>query len=97
MSPGVDEAQVRHIAKLARLKLANAEVRLFAEQLTDILTYFKQIETVATDGVEPLSHPLPIASALRDDEPLPSLDSTQALANAPQREGRFFKVPKVFV
>jgi len=86
---------VRHIAKLARLKLSDDEVRLFAGQLGDILDHFKQLETVNTTGVEPLAHPLPVTNVLREDEPGVPFDPERALQNAPQREGSFFKVPPV--
>jgi aspartyl-tRNA(Asn)/glutamyl-tRNA(Gln) amidotransferase subunit C len=94
--PGlIDEGQVRHIAKLARLKVSDDEVRLFAGQLGDILDHFRQLETVNTAGVEPLAHPLPVTNVLREDEPGEPFDPDRALQNAPQREGSFFKVPPV--
>ncbi len=95
MASEIDEAQVRHIAKLARLNLSDDEVRLFAGQLGEILSYFKQLDEADTAGVEPLAHPLPVTNVLRDDEPGPAFDTDAALRNAPQREGRFFRVPKV--
>lgn len=95
MSGVIDEAQVRHVAKLARLNLSAEEVRLFAGQLADILAYVRQLETVDTEGVEPLAHALPVTDAVRDDTPGVTFNSAQALANAPQREARFFKVPAV--
>jgi len=91
----IDAAQVRHIAKLSRLKLTPAEVQLFAGQLAAILDYVRQLESVDTQGVAPLAHPLPLTNVVREDEPGMPLDGEQALANAPQREGRFFKVPAV--
>jgi len=94
--PGlIDEGQVRHIAKLARLKLSDDEVRLFAGQLGDILDHFRQLETVNTADVEPLAHPLSVTNVLREDEPGEPFDPNRALQNAPQREGSFFKVPPV--
>jgi aspartyl-tRNA(Asn)/glutamyl-tRNA(Gln) amidotransferase subunit C len=95
MSQSIDEAQVRHIARLARLNLCDDEVRLFAGQLGDILDYVRQLEAVDTTGVEPLAHPLPLVNVLRADEPQPCFETARALANAPQREGPFFKVPAV--
>ena len=91
----IDEAQVRHIAKLARLKLTEDEVQRFSGQLAEILAYFQQLDTVDTEGVEPLAHPMPITNVLREDEPHEPFDAQHALANAPQREGDFFKVPAV--
>ncbi len=95
MAGRIDESQVRHIAKLARLNLSDAEVHLFAGQLAEILDYFKQLEAVDTKGVEPLAHPLPLTNVVREDESGRSFDTDTALANAPQREGAFFRVPPV--
>lgn len=91
----IDEARVRHIAKLARLKLSDDEVRLFSDQLGQILDYVKQLESVDVSGIEPLAHPIDAANVLREDEPRASFDAERALQNAPQREGEFFRVPKV--
>ena len=95
MPAAIDEAQVRHIARLARLSLGADEVRLFAGQLAGILDYVKQLETVDTEGVEPLAHALPVTDVVRADEPGDTFDPETALRNAPQREGHFFKVPPV--
>lgn len=91
----IDETRVRHIAKLARLNLTDEEVRIFSGQLSRILDYVQQLERVNTDGIEPLAHPLPMTNVLRADEPHRSFSTQQALANAPAREGSFFKVPTV--
>lgn len=95
MAGAIDEAQVRHIAKLARLDLSEEEVRLFAGQLGDIVEYVKQLESVDTEGVEPMAHARPVTDVFRADVPGSSFNPEQALANAPQREGNFFKVPAV--
>ena len=95
MSRVIDEAEVRRVAKLARLKLSDDEVRLFAEQLTDILDYIKQIESLDTTQTAPLAHALPITDVLREDEPRDGLTHEQALANAPETERGFFRVPAV--
>jgi len=95
MSAVIDEAEVRRIARLSRLKLSAAEVRLFAGQLGRILDYVKQIESLDTAGVEPLAHALPVTNVLREDEPRAGFTSEQALANAPETEGECFRVPAV--
>jgi len=95
MSALIDEAEVRRIAKLARLKLSDDEVRVFAQQLAKILDYVKQIESLETDGVEPLAHALPVTDVLREDEPHESLSQRQALANAPETQRDYFRVPTV--
>jgi len=95
MRPIIDEAQVLHIARLARLKLSADEVKMFAEQLGRILAYVRQLEQLNTAGVEPLVHPLGAMDALREDLPRPGLSPEEALANAPQRHREFFRVPAV--
>ncbi len=95
MAQKIDESQVRHIALLARLNPTDDEVRQFSEQLSAILTYMDQLGEVDTADVQPTAHPLPISNVLRDDEPHACLSPDAALANAPQRDGHFFAVPKV--
>jgi len=95
MSALIDEAQVRRIAKLARLSLSDDEVRLFAGQLAHILEYVRQIESLDTEGVEPLAHAGGVTHVLREDEPRDGLSHQQALANAPETHGDCFRVPPV--
>jgi aspartyl-tRNA(Asn)/glutamyl-tRNA(Gln) amidotransferase subunit C len=89
-------AEVRTVAKLARLELADADLAQLQPQLAAILSYVEQLQKLDTAGVEPLAHPLPIANAFRDDQPSPSLPVDDALANAPVRLGNYFGVPAVF-
>jgi aspartyl-tRNA(Asn)/glutamyl-tRNA(Gln) amidotransferase subunit C len=95
MPTEIDQSQVRHIARLARLKLSDDEVALFAGQLAKIVEYVQQLQEVDTTGVEPMAHPLPIMNVLREDVPHVPFDTDTALANAPQRADGFFKVPPV--
>jgi aspartyl-tRNA(Asn)/glutamyl-tRNA(Gln) amidotransferase subunit C len=94
-SDKLDEAQVRHVAKLGRLKLADADVARYATQLTAILGYVAQLKSVDVTGVEPMAHPLPLKNVLREDEVRPGLSTEAVLANAPAKEGPYFAVPKV--
>ena len=91
----IDEAQVRKVAKLARLDLTDAEVAEFAGQLSAILDYVTRMNELNTEGVEPLAHCLPISNVFRDDTIKESLGTEKTLANAPQRDESFFKVPKI--
>ena len=95
MGHKIDEGQVRHIGHLSRLKPTDDEVHLFSEQLSAIVEYMDQLDEVDTADVPPTAHALPVHNVFREDEPHRSLDPDQALANAPQREGSFFAVPKV--
>ncbi len=95
MSEKLTEEEVRHVAKLARLKCSDAEIKEFTGQLGAILEYVAQLEEVDTENVEPLAHCLPVHNVFRKDEVRPSLSNEKALTNAPQRDGEFFAVPKI--
>ena len=95
MSDKINEQQVRHVAKLARLKITDDQVKTFTPQLNAILTYVAQLEQLDTSNVEPLAHCLPVSNVLRDDTIKPSLSNADALANAPAKDGEFFTIPKV--
>lgn len=91
----IDQAQVRKVAKLSRLELTEAEVEEFTGQLSAILDYVEKMNQLNTDDVEPMAHCLPISNVFRRDEIKESLGTEKTLANAPQRDGEFFKVPKI--
>ena len=93
MSLSADD--VRWVAHLARLELSADELAVITPQLQAIVAYVDQLRQVNTEGVEPLAHPLPIQNVFRSDEPTPSLPVEAALANAPAREGDFYRVPAV--
>jgi len=95
MSGKLTEDQVRHIAKLSRLQCTDEEIAMFTHQLGAILEYVAQLQELDTGNVEPLAHCLPIKNVFREDEVQPSLTADEALANAPQRDGDFFAVPKI--
>ncbi len=87
--------QVRHVAKLSRLSLSDAQVEHFAQQLSAVLEYVAKMNELDVAEVEPMAHPLDATNVFRDDEPSPGLGVDEALANAPRRDGAFFEVPKV--
>ena len=91
----IQEAEVRHIAKLARLQLADAEVATYAQQMGRILDFFGELAAMDTTGVPLTSHPVPVANAFRADEVRPPLPVAEVLANAPQPEGDYFRVPRI--
>ena len=95
MQQKIDAQQVRKVAKLARLELSEAEIEEFTGQLGAILEYVEKMNELDTTGVEPLAHCLPIASVFRADDVRESLGTEKTLANAPERDGSFFKVPKI--
>jgi aspartyl-tRNA(Asn)/glutamyl-tRNA(Gln) amidotransferase subunit C len=87
--------QVRWVAHLARLELTDEETATFTRDLTAIVDYVNQLQSVNTDNVEPLAHAVELANVFRADEPAESLPVDQALANAPQRQDDFYAVPAV--
>lgn len=87
--------RVTYAATLARLKLTDEEIARFAAQLDQILAYVDKLKSLKTESVPPTSHAIPMANVFRHDEVTPSLPVEAALANAPEREGSFFKVPRV--
>lgn len=93
--PVLDEKQVRHVAMLSRLKLSDADIGRYGHQLSSILGFVNQLSEVPVDGLEPMSHPLPLHNVLREDRVEPSLPLEQVLQNAPSHNGPFFTVPKV--
>ena len=86
---------VRKIALLSRLELSDDELAVLAPQLDAIVHYVDLLGEAPTEGVEPLAHALPVQNVFRDDEPAASLPVEQALANAPEKRGPFFRVPAV--
>ena len=95
MANKIDEAQVQQVAKLSRLELTDEEVSQFSTQLSAIFEYIEKLNELDTENVEPLAHCLPVHNVLREDVPKPSLSNEMALANAPDREDEYFKVPKI--
>ncbi len=95
MTHAITQDEVRHIAHLGRLKLTDAEVAEFTDELAAILDYINQLKEVDVEGVEPTAHAVAMHNAFRADEVRPSLSPETAVANAPQRHETFFKVPKV--
>jgi len=91
----IDQQIVRKVGKLSRIALSDAEVERFTLQLGKILDHVAQLNKLDTTGVEPMYHAVPVSNRFRADEPAPSLTPNQALANAPARDGDFFRVPKV--
>lgn len=95
MQQRIDVDQVRKVAKLARLALTEAEIEEFTGQLGAILGYVEKMNELDTSQVEPLAHCLPISNILRPDEVQESLGTERTLANAPDSDGPFFRVPKI--
>ncbi|MGE5588779.1 MAG: Asp-tRNA(Asn)/Glu-tRNA(Gln) amidotransferase subunit GatC [Clostridia bacterium] len=88
-------AEVDHVAMLARLTFDAGEKADMARQLSRIVEYVEKLNELDTEDVSPMAHAVPLRNVLRDDEVRPSFDPEEALLNAPDREGGFFRVPRV--
>lgn len=95
MSRVIDDTLVRHVGKLARIRLSDDEVARFARQLSAIVDYVGQLNELDVAGVQPLAHALDVHNVFRDDTPADSLPADLALREAPARDGGFFQVPQV--
>ena len=86
---------VEHIARLSRLALSDAEIEIMQAQLNGILGYIEKLNALDTTNVEPTSHAVPVVNVMRDDAPDRCLPRDEALQNAPDRAGEFFRVPRI--
>jgi len=89
----ISKDEVLHVARLARLALTDEEVERLGAQLNAILDAVGKVSELDLEGVEPTAHPLDLVNVWAEDEPQQSLPVEDALANAPEREQDFFKVP----
>ena len=89
-------AETNKIADLAKLPLAQKELEIFSNQLTEILDFVEKISEVKTQAVEPLTNVVGAKNVFREDEVKPSLSQKEALSNAPQSHCGYFKVSAVF-
>ena len=91
----VDANTVRHIAKLARIAVSDAEVAALAPELSNILGWIEQLAEVDVSGIEPMTAVIPNQLRLREDLVTEGNRRDEILANAPVAEHGFFAVPKV--
>ena len=92
----ISRGEVEHIALLSRLQLTDEELDLFTGHLDEILGYCRKIDELDTSGAPPSSHVSPITNVMREEDVTSmSLDAGEALGNAPDRKGDYFRVPKV--
>ncbi|MBN2015536.1 Asp-tRNA(Asn)/Glu-tRNA(Gln) amidotransferase subunit GatC [Candidatus Dojkabacteria bacterium] len=87
----ITEKDVLHIASLARIKLSREEVKKFQKQLCDIVSYFNKLNEVDTKGIEPTSQVTGLVNKFRKDEARDFLTQENALKNAPDKTGGYFK------
>ena len=91
----ITRGEVEHVVALARLSLTPSEIDRMAREIDAILGYVETLQGVATTGVSPTSHVIPLATPLREDRAGDPIAPELAVANAPQHEGSAFVVPAV--
>jgi aspartyl-tRNA(Asn)/glutamyl-tRNA(Gln) amidotransferase subunit C len=89
----ISRDELLHVARLARLDLPEEELQRLGAQLNDILAAVSKVSELDLSDVPATSHPLDVVNVWAADEPRPSLPVVEALANAPERESDYFKVP----
>jgi aspartyl-tRNA(Asn)/glutamyl-tRNA(Gln) amidotransferase subunit C len=91
----ITKEDVGRISTIARLGLSEDDQSLFAQQLLGILSIIDALREVDTQGMNPMISPAGLTNVFREDIPLPSVDPEEALLNAADRDGAFFKVPRI--
>ena len=87
--------EVLHVARLARLGLTENEVNRLSEQLSNILENFEVLQQIDTSGVPPTAQSIALQNVVKSDEAAASLSQSEVLANAPRKDGDFFRVRAV--
>ena len=93
--PKITMKEVENVARLSRLTLTDAEKERMRTELDGILSYIDKLRALDTEGVPPTSRAVPMTNVMREDEPRGSLGQDDMLANAPDRSGEFFRVPRI--
>ena len=93
--PQLSAKDVAKVASLSRLALSAAELERMTGELSKIVGFVSMLGELDTAEVAPLAHPLDTQNVFRDDEPAPSLETSQALQSAPRHDGSCFLVPAV--
>jgi aspartyl-tRNA(Asn)/glutamyl-tRNA(Gln) amidotransferase subunit C len=91
----LDAQALRHLARLARLDITDADLEALRSRLETIIEYVDQLKKLDVEGVPPLDHAADLANPRRADEPRPGLPAEAALANAPAVAGPYFTVPRI--
>lgn len=91
----ISKGQVKHVARLARLKLDETQVAGFQKDLNSILEYVEMLQELDTSDVQPMHHVLKIKNIWRDDQPKRDIEPEAVLKNAPEEEKDYFKVPRI--
>jgi len=91
----ITKEEVLHVAHLARLDIDERNIDAIAHQIGKILDYVDMLSRVNTDGVKPTTHAILLTNAFREDSETVHIDREKVLANAPDKQGGHFVVPRV--
>ncbi len=91
----IDDQMIDKISGLAYLEFGEEEKEKIRQDLEQILTFVEKLRELDTENVEPLVYLSDKTDVLREDRMIPTISIEEALLNAPEKSGRFFKVPKV--
>ena len=90
-----DTIDIRYVAKLARIGLTDEEIEVFGRQLGDLLGHVNALSKLDTESVPATAQVVESRNVTRDDVIAPGLDRERVLSQAPQRQGNFFRVPRI--
>ncbi|HOD41676.1 MAG TPA: Asp-tRNA(Asn)/Glu-tRNA(Gln) amidotransferase subunit GatC [Candidatus Wallbacteria bacterium] len=91
----ISKEEITKIAGLAMLELSETEKTEYSSQLSSLLGYFKDIQSLDLAGVEPTNHALVADNVLREDTAAPSLGQKTVVAGAPATDGKSYRVPAI--
>ena len=91
----ISKKEVEHVAWLARIELSEEEKGTFTRQFNAILEYFEKISEAKTEDVPPTYHVLELVNVQREDSVSPSLTAKESMMNAPKKQERFYRAPKI--
>ena len=86
---------IRYVAQLARLALTDEEIEIFGQQLGNLLEHVNALGELDTASVGATAQVVESRNVMREDRPVPCLDRERVLSQAPQRQGGFFRVPRI--
>ena len=91
----ITSSDVRKVANLARLELPEDQIEIYTEQLEKILSYIDQLQEIDTENIPPTTRAVEVVNAMREDSVEVNCSREDILNQSPQREGDFFRVPKI--
>ncbi len=91
----INASDVRKVAELARLNLPDDQIATYTVELEEILSYVEQLKEIDTNNVPPTSRAVEVINVMREDHVEVTCSREDILGQAPQREGDFFRVPKI--